>query len=423
MTDMDTTATHSVDPRLLEESMKRISALHSAADKLDEKLKLLRMRLPRVASRRLGFLWAHAALKAKKTKPSASPLDYTGASKSTERFSYQAGLVEDEAERLLYRVDAIESHGDDATRRQRKALVLRIKNLMKRAGRLSESKTTQRLRQVKPLYQQQPPQTRMDTEDTAAASSPHTPMTPATPVDNNDEEEQQFSGSDSDGDAEQLEPIPERSEEEGNDNDDEQGRTLQATAMPDRGEGDNDNDPDDDNDDDDNDDEDFLPLEEAKRQADEWSPKFYQNSNHDGTVHLTALLPGVAEDDLSISIDREERKLKVAARSTSHGSFDREFAVSSDFELDQTRAELKNEKLVITLVPSRRRRRRRTGYLHEEADSEDPRLNWWMHGRRPQRKTQFRYPRQPQYHRPRGHYPSSRGGGFGGFFDSPMMAW
>eukprot|EP00471_Norrisiella_sphaerica_P012770 CAMPEP_0184501818 /NCGR_PEP_ID=MMETSP0113_2-20130426/48652_1 /TAXON_ID=91329 /ORGANISM="Norrisiella sphaerica, Strain BC52" /LENGTH=344 /DNA_ID=CAMNT_0026890715 /DNA_START=123 /DNA_END=1157 /DNA_ORIENTATION=- len=330
-------------------------------------------------------------------------VDVRGAIKRAERFVYDAGLTEDETERLLFETDAVESGGDDEVRRHRKALVLRIKKIMRRAARFaSEDKLTAQLRSLV-----------RDTEALKMASAPL--KIPSAPTTKDTKMELDSGAEESDDASETHSDIKQSSEDESLSTIEEEKDEDSAVAdgSPKRKTVE--------------DDEDFKVFgdrksEAQKEEGDEsprkkrrelqreamtpprrtWSPRFRQQVDPStGNVHLTAHLPGVSRKDLSVELNREDRTLSVSAVSSSHGLFEKEFQISEDLDINRTEAELEDEVLHIVLAPARHRlaARKRPSYRPHNHYSADPFMNSF-----------FRMPRVHDSY-------SARGFGF------PMMGW
>lgn len=112
----------------------------------------------------------------------------------------------------------------------------------------------------------------------------------------------------------------------------------------------------------------FDVLERSMRSASssEW-PQFDIEDTDDETV-LSADLPGMAEDDLELTVSapylvvRGERKLREGRylrRARAHGSFERRFWIGEGYDPDRVTAHIANGELTIRLEKAAKAKPRR----------------------------------------------------------------
>jgi len=310
------------------EALDRIDTIHSKIDALQTRLGRIRARRPGRSARVAGCLWHAIAASRRGGEGGHAPSPKHGrvAVKRSKKLSLEAGLLEDEAERRLWECDEVVSNGDPVIRLHRKALVLRIKRLMKHAARLASGSGLARrletsLGSVSDAWSSSDEDSRSETkssshDDTNAGAEPA------------DADELQESGEE----AEQAEKQPSddaRAEKE--DADIESPRAMDETD---------------------------AETDTASFKGWQWKPKFEQFDNHrTGGVTLCARLPGVAQSDLDIVTDARRGTLHVTASSRTHGKADEEFRVGETLDLKRARAQFEDNVLTIDLPPLRRRRR------------------------------------------------------------------
>lgn len=320
-------------------ALGRLSKLHERIDVLQQRLDRVRSKASSRNTRVAACLWQARAVLARNAKTTTatavegskttSPGEKTAAHPAVnmkralseaKKLSREAGIVEDEAERRLWDCDDVISDGDGLIRRHRKALVLRIKTLMKRAGKLA--KDNRIVNSLTTIREQFPKDADRDSSSDESEEAPQNEAS----MDAEQDESALMDETD-DVEADTTHTHVEESDEESDAESEEEMEEQQQEQRT------------------------------SPRKRKPWSPTFTKGHGRNGSIVLTAQLPGVTERDLSVTIDDKRGQLNIKAISATHGVFEREFSVGDGLDIHETRAGLENGVLTITLYPPQQRYR------------------------------------------------------------------
>ena len=115
---------------------KALKSIDTQSDSIVRRTNALIAKRARLSALAAGRLWRLKACGKASTPASlADAKACKSMCKDVVRVGYDLGLIEDEAERLLYQCDSVQTRGKNRIKIRRKAAVLRVKALMRRAER------------------------------------------------------------------------------------------------------------------------------------------------------------------------------------------------------------------------------------------------------------------------------------------------